>query len=145
MCKKVKPLEEFNPASDHRDGRENVCTICRRNRQEEILAEKKAVLGNVTEVKCNICEETLPVKDFYKDKNSPTGVMRRCKDCHKNRNKQVEKEEKIIVSEKRCKTCQKTKPVSDFHKRMCARDGYNIYCKECACEKSKTLAKKKNL
>lgn len=143
MCKIVKPLEEFNPASDHRDKRENVCTICRRNRQEEILAEKKEVLGEVTEVKCNICEETLPVKDFYKDKNSPTGVMRRCKECHKNKNKLIEKKDKIKVIEKKCKTCQTTKPVVEFHKRMCSRDGYHIYCKECACVKSKKLAEKK--
>ena len=142
MCKIVKSLEEFNPASDHRDGRENVCTICRRKRQDEILTEKKEVLGEVSQVTCNICKETLPLKDFYKDKNSPTGVMRRCKVCHKGQNKNIEKKDKILITEKRCKTCEKTKPVIEFHKRMCSRDGYNIYCKSCACDKSKILAKK---
>jgi very-short-patch-repair endonuclease len=142
MCKIVKSLEEFNPASDHRDGRENVCTICRRKRQYEILTEKKEVLGEVSQVTCNICKETLPLKDFYKDKNSPTGVMRRCKVCHKGQNKNIEKKDKILITEKRCKTCEKTKPVIEFHKRMCSRDGYNIYCKSCACDKSKILAKK---
>lgn len=134
-CHIVKTLSVFNPAKDHRDGRENRCTVCVWKRQAEILKENKEKLGEVTEIKCNVCNETLSVDKFYRDKNSPTGRMRRCKECHKNRLKNIEKKPKIIITEKRCKTCQETKVVSEFHKRMCSRNGYNIYCKVCACQK----------
>jgi very-short-patch-repair endonuclease len=141
-CKVVKQLTEFNPASDHRDKRENVCTICRRKRQEEILIEKKESFGEVTEIECNICKELLCADKFYKDKNSPTGRMRRCKECHKNKTKEMQKKEKIIISDKKCTCCGETKEVKHFHKKMCSRDGYNIYCKICACAKAKELSKK---
>lgn len=52
-CHIVKPLPAFNPAKDHRDGRENRCTVCLRKRQAEILKENKEKLGEVTEIKCN--------------------------------------------------------------------------------------------
>jgi very-short-patch-repair endonuclease len=142
MCKVVKPLKDFNNASDHRDGKENVCTICRRKRQEEILKEKKAKLGDVSDIECNICKELLCADKFYKDKNSPTGRMRRCKECHKSKTKSIEQKEKIYITEKKCTCCKETKVVAEFHKKMSSRDGYNIYCKVCACEKSKKLAEK---
>lgn len=147
MCNIVKPLCEFNNASDHRDGKENVCTICRRNRQKEILIEKKNMLGDVTEIECNVCKKTLGVDKFYRDNNSPTGRMRKCKICHTNKIKLGEKKEKIRIAEKKCTTCKEVKSVVDFHKRMASRDGYNIYCKLCSLEKSKIFAlnkKKKN-
>ena len=147
MCNIVKPLTEFNSAREHRDGRENVCTICRRARQEEILLEKKKEIEEkgIEEITCNICKETMQFDKFYKDKNSPTGHMRRCKECHKYRLKKLEKKDKIMVDEKECSICKVTKPVEDFHKRISSRDGYNIYCKECACKKCRESAKKKKV
>lgn len=142
-CLIVKPLEEFNKASDHRDGRENVCIPCRRARQAVILEEAKEKNGCITEIECNRCEVTLDVVKFFKDKRSPTGYMRRCKECHKSRIKKLGDEPKIIVTEKICKTCSVLKPIGEYHKRKCSKDGYNIYCKECACEKAKILAQKK--
>lgn len=143
VCKVVKELKEFNVASDHRDGKENVCKVCKRIRQSEILSEQREMLGDVVEIKCNICDELMECEKFYKDKNSPTGHMRKCKKCHKNRIQQIKKKDKIVVTEKICTCCKETKDVCEFHKKMRSRDGYNIYCKKCACEKAKKLAKAK--
>lgn len=145
VCKVVKPLKDFNNAKDHRDGKENRCTICVRKRQEEILQEKKERIGDVKDIECNVCNEVLDVDKFYKDKNSPTGRMRRCKVCHKNKAKSSEQLEKIIITEKKCTRCRETKEVKDFHKKMSSRYGYNIYCKKCSCEKAKSQMLKKML
>jgi very-short-patch-repair endonuclease/prophage antirepressor-like protein len=40
-CSIVKSLQDFNKASENRDGFENVCKMCRKKRQAVILAEKK--------------------------------------------------------------------------------------------------------
>ena len=135
VCKIIKHLEEFHKAKEHRDGRENYCKLCKKKRQDEIVKEKKEKMGEITEIKCNICEKTLPIIDFYNDKNSSTGRMRRCKKCHKSRSKDISKKQKIIITEKKCTKCKETKRVSEFHKRMCSLDGYNIYCKICVCKK----------
>ena len=143
ICGVIKKLEEFNPAIDHRDGRENRCIKCVRNRQAEILIERKKEIGNVMDITCNICEETKLVAEFYKDKLSPTGYMRRCKKCHKSRQKELQNKEKVMVDNKLCSRCNITKPIDDFHKRNVSRDGYGIYCKICACKIANNFATKK--
>lgn len=132
-CGVVKLLKEFNNARDHRDGKENVCIICRRDRQEDILREKKKKIAEIglTEIKCNICEDTLPLDNFYRDKCSPTGRMRRCKVCHKIRLKKISEKPKISITEKKCTQCKLVKSVSEFHKASVSPDGYKIYCKKC--------------
>lgn len=133
ICEVVKPLNEFNPASEHRDGRENVCIECRRKRQAEILVEKKKILdeSGISDITCNICEKTMPFEDFYRDKLSPTGHMRRCKMCHKSRMKVIGKRDKLLVTEKTCKRCNVTKIIKEFNKRSTSTDGYNLYCRQC--------------
>jgi very-short-patch-repair endonuclease len=147
MCGLVKKLEEFNSALSHRDKRENVCTICRRKRQAEILVEQKNEMEtkNITEIKCNLCGEDKKLDDFYNDKNSPTGHMRRCKICHINRLKVlVEVKDKIIITDKKCSCCKEVKSVLEFYKLLKSVDGYKIYCKDCEKLKAKILYDKKN-
>ena len=115
-------------------GRIDALFVCGKDRQKFLRRIRKN-WGKLQRLSVMVCKETLSVDKFYRDKNSPTGRMRRCKECHKNRLKNIEKKPKIIITEKRCKTCQETKVVSEFHKRMCSRNGYNIYCKVCACQK----------
>lgn len=149
-CNVVQPLKNFHKASDHLDGRENVCKPCRVIRQEAVIAEKRRLYveencknGEITELTCNMCKETLDIGKFYKDKNSPTGRMRKCNDCLKEHRQKMEKKEKVYVTEKKCTACKETKLVEEFNKRISSKDGYNIYCKICSCAKVKSFYYKK--
>lgn len=46
------------------------------------------------------CKDTKLMNDFYRDKNSPDGRMRRCKSCHKEKSKAPVT--RIYIAEKRC-------------------------------------------
>jgi prophage antirepressor-like protein len=134
-CKITKSLEEFNYAREHKDQRENVCKVCRKMRQEEILEKQRAEIEFPSEKECNICHTTLPLEDFYRDKNSPDGHMRRCKTCHKI--KMNTPQTRIVITKKCCTACKVTKPVSEFYKQSRIPDGYKIYCKECSRERGR--------
>ncbi len=129
-CKAIKSLEEFNFAKEHRDQRENVCKICKRVRQEKVIEKQRAETDFPTKKSCNICHTNLPLDDFYRDKNSPDGRMRRCKNCHKL--KQSTPQTRIVITEKCCTTCKITKSVSEFYVQNKNPDGYKIYCKDCS-------------
>jgi len=106
ICNIIKPLEEFNNANSHRDGKENCCIICRRERQAEILEEQLEKYENITESKCNICNEEKKLEEFFKDKCSPNGIMRRCKKCHSEKQKQISEKPKMILTEKNVKNAK---------------------------------------
>ena len=53
--------------------------------QEKYRAKRKKEALKRTEKKCNKCNEILPLKMFYKHKNSLDGVDGKCKDCEKSR------------------------------------------------------------
>ena len=140
-CGITKVLDEFNNAKDHRDGKENICKVCKRE-HDRIRVEKYREENELpSEKKCNICGSMKQLDDFYKDKNAPDGRMRRCKDCHKT--KQQSPQSQIIISEKTCTTCKITKPVSEFYKACGSRDGYKIYCSECSRQQAKSMYDKK--
>jgi len=128
-CGRVKRLELFNKAKSHRDGRENMCKTCKRERQQEVLAEQRKT-PFASEKECNLCYATKSLGEFYKDRNAPDGTMRRCKECHNERQKAPPKN-RVLISEKRCTRCKEVKSVANFHKLNSSRDGYKIYCKGC--------------
>lgn len=137
-CKVVKPLEDFHKARENRDGRENICKVCREKRQEEIGKEKKGSLPeNYTEKCCSVCKETKPLTDFFKDKQKWDGYALKCKVCWKSRNKELQENVKKDITEKTCTCCQTLKNITEFHKRKASPDGYSIYCKMCARNKAK--------
>jgi prophage antirepressor-like protein len=136
-CNLKLPLESFNSANTHRDKHENVCIICRKKRNKEVLEEKKLEYENITELCCNICNITKELKEFYKDKNSPSGHMRRCKLCHKQKQLEARQKPKMEMIDKLCTCCNIVKPKSEYHQRLASNDGYSIYCKPCTLIKSK--------
>jgi len=140
-CDVVKLLKYFNNAKDHRDGKENICKVCKRLKDQKRV--KKYRENNVLPVEkpCNICNVTKLLDDFYRDKNSLDGHMRRCKDCHKERSKAPVT--RIYVTEKCCKMCSQTKSVLYFGKKSNACDGYKTYCKICLNKKAKIKYYKK--
>ena len=140
-CSVTKPLDEFNYAREHRDDRENTCKDCKRIRQAEVIAEQRANTEFPVEKPCKLCDQILPLEQFYRDKNAPDGRMRRCMVCHNERQKKPS--ETVIVTEKTCTSCKIQKPVSEYHKHSRSKDGYGYYCKVCASAKAKAQACKK--
>ena len=136
LCYKIKPLEEFNKAKSHRDGRENRCKLCKKQRQYEMI------IKDVVDITCNLCNKKMLKDKFYKDKLSHTGHMRRCKECHRNRLMEIQQKPKKIITEKQCKSCGVTKQVSEFYKRMQSTDGYVTYCVKCIKQKMTITVKK---
>jgi very-short-patch-repair endonuclease len=139
-CNVVKPLEAFHNAKDHRDGKENICRICKKEKDLKRVEKYRAENDLPVEKSCNICNDTKSLEDFYRDKNSPDGRMRRCKKCHRDRGKTPQT--RITIMEKCCTSCNVTKDVSEFYKLSRSRDGYKIYCKDCSKRKSKDFRDK---
>jgi Cft2 family RNA processing exonuclease len=89
--------------------------------------------------KCNVCNDTLLIEKFYKDKASPDGYMRKCIKCTLEIRKKNSDKPKIIVTEKKCTCCNTVKYISEYYKRKVSADGYSIYCKECAKSKAASV------
>lgn len=136
-CKIVKPLESFFNAKEHRDGKENVCKPCVKIRQQKHIEKLRKENKTSSSKPCNICNETLLLSSFYRDKNAPDGRMRRCNECHKARQKKIYSKPKPIITEKICGSCKVLKPISQFHQRKLSFDGYLNYCKSCIKIKAK--------
>jgi len=138
VCKIVKPLQHFHKAKEHRDGRENVCKICRENRQKVVAEEKlKSMPENYTEKICSVCKESKQLSDFFKDRQKWDGLALKCKVCWKSRNQQLQEKVKLNVTEKTCTDCGISKNIDEFYKRKASPDGHGIYCKICARNKAK--------
>lgn len=129
-CNVTKLLQEFHNAKDHRDGKDNICKLCKKQKDTERVLKFREDTHLPDNKSCNVCNETKTLDDFYRDKNAPDGRMRRCKECHTE--KQRVSVTQIIITEKSCTACKVTKPVSEFYKASRARDGYRIYCAECS-------------
>jgi very-short-patch-repair endonuclease len=138
-CKIVKPLEDFHNARENRDGRENICKICREIRQKEIVEEKKKSLPeNYIEKECSVCKEIKPLANFFRDKQKWDGYALKCKVCWKERNQVLKEKPKLQIIEKACTCCSLTKSIEEFYRRKASPDGFSIYCKNCAKNKAKT-------
>jgi prophage antirepressor-like protein len=129
-CNTEKLLNEFNMAKEHRDGRENVCKKCKRIRQAKVLSEQRANTDFPNEKSCNLCNVTKPLNDFHNDKLAPDGHMRRCKDCHNE--KQKKPKTLVVITEKCCASCKDIKPITDYYRHSRSKDGYAFYCRICS-------------
>lgn len=129
-CNVSKRLIEFNNAKDHRDGKENICKICKRKKDMERIQKFRENNALPTEKRCNICNGNKLIEEFYRDKHAPDGRCRRCKACDKA--KKATPKAYVFITEKRCTSCKAKKEVSEFYKDPSSRDGYKIYCSDCS-------------
>jgi very-short-patch-repair endonuclease len=136
ICNEVKGLDEFYIAREHKDKRENVCKICRKEHQEEIAKIKQESLPPDYEKTCTKCKHSKPLEEFYKDKQKTDGHGVKCKECYRKHNKELETKPKLEIVEKLCTMCNITKPSEDFHVRKTAPDGRSIYCVACTRKKA---------
>lgn len=134
VCNKIKPLEEFNFAKEHTDGRANRCKVCSKALQEEHIRKKKETVPIPLEKECTECKKTFPLDGFYVDTQKFDGRGTKCRQCFKkikNRDKF-----KIDITEYCCVACKVTKPIDDFHKLKKSKTGHQFTCKTCICAKA---------
>ncbi len=158
ICHELKPVYLFTKNEGNKDGYGDQCNICRKNVREENIRiwtrQRKEKKIKLKEMKCRICGRVLPISSFSKNRENKKGYYYHCKDCHKQKEKNIEKRwekdrEKAVLEfsldfkfEKKCKICGKILPLSMFWKRCASKDGHNHYCKACAGKKIKERKKR---
>lgn len=85
-CGEEKDVSEFYKK---KSGHEKKCKVCRKNRMNEvydirknggiILSKNKIIINNT--VKCTQCNLWKDIKEFGKEKRSPSGIRSECKSC----------------------------------------------------------------
>jgi hypothetical protein len=128
-CKIVQPLENFNKALEHRDGRENRCKNCVNLLQKQYIENKRANEEIPKEKPCSQCQKILPLEDFFVDRQKFDGRGTKCKSCFISVQKQEKKQKKI--DEYTCPKCKITKKINEFGKSSRNQTGYSYQCKQC--------------
>jgi len=137
-CNVVKPLEDFFPASDHVDGKQNKCKECAKSSQAEYIENKRKTEEIPTEKQCSNCKVIKLLDQYYTDNNAFDKKGTKCKDCVKlvySREKN-ENERKDII-EYKCSKCKITKQIDHFHSLPRSLTGHKYTCKECVTQKVK--------
>ena len=137
FCRKVKPLEEFNNAGDHIDGKENVCKPCRKHSTALFREEKRKTEGIPSEKACTQCKQVKSLNEYYTDNEKFDKKGTKCKACFLSIRKKTLAKPKLEVTEYKCNLCKLIKPISEFHKEKDTKTGYAYRCKECACAKGR--------
>ena len=92
---------------------------------------------------CTYCKKYHDVKEFYTNKNRPSGYQDHCKKAKKEMAyKYKNNKHETKLKEKVCKTCGRTLAIDNFARNNKTEDGYNVNCKECS--KNKTEKNKLN-
>lgn len=103
----------------------------------------------IVEKQCSVCNETLPVSEFYPDPGCSGGVGWRCKACGKSRTAFLRQSTRdgitwigttaypVVDGYKLCSRCQERKPVSDFSASSTTKTGYRFECRQCRHESRK--------
>jgi len=137
-CNVIKPLEDFFPASDHVDGKQNKCKECAKSSQAEYIENKRKTEEIPTEKQCSNCKVIKLLDQYYTDNNAFDKKGTKCKDCVKlvySREKN-ENERKDII-EYKCSKCKITKQIDHFHSLPRSLTGHKYTCKECVTQKVK--------
>jgi hypothetical protein len=94
-CHVLKPITDFQHNKYHIDGYASECRECVSKRRKDLSERNKAanlITGiTITEKRCPVCGETLPVSEFFKSVLTKDGLHRRCKQCE-------HEDKEIIVS-----------------------------------------------
>lgn len=100
-CGEVKPLEEFSPRKDRRNGRQSRCRVCKARHDRERYWEKQGV----------------PPEEWPR--------------LHQEAEARAARRNSIPAGFKACSRCGEAKPLEEFPPHPDARDGRQSYCHAC--------------
>lgn len=135
ICKIVKPLDDFNKAREHCDGREGCCRDCKEKRQQSVADKKRQALI-----------ARLSKESETKDENETKQIETETKELE-NETKEETKETELKdipenYTEKTCCKCKKISPLTNYHKDKHQWDGHSTRCKDCWKARQKELKNK---
>jgi hypothetical protein len=141
-CNQILLSSEFTKSINSKDGLENLCKSCQKQRVLEYKTRwKKERLEkhfSIKEKRCPSCNQILPVSKFYESDSRKDGLSFYCKECELQKTKQfVEKWEqdrsnkKTILEKKECNLCHRVLPILKFYKNRRFKNGINATCIEC--------------
>ena len=137
-CNLVKPLEDFFPAIEHVDGRQNRCKECVKTFQTEYIENKRKTEEIPLEKQCSHCKLIKSLDQYYTDNNLFDKKGTKCKDCVRIVYTREKKEEEIKkITEYQCSKCKVVKSIEQFHSLPRSLTGHKYTCKECELEKAR--------
>lgn len=168
-CKQTKDVSEFNKNKRRKDGLQDCCKICSREKNRN--SYKRAKLGLIEHFednspvgykKCRECETVKPVSEFGNNKTNKDGLTKNCLDCQNrlkreycdknresvrfwNRKHQPLKEKEVFPEGyKRCSKCKVLKSVLEFSSHAGHKDGLCSWCKDCVIKEAEPKRDEKN-
>jgi hypothetical protein len=137
LCKEEKPLTDFYPAKNRKDGREHRCIVCSRERVKHnyIPDPEKENFPK----QCTLCKKIKTQKDFYKSKNNKSGLKSTCIECESERCKNINNIFNVETHGENilCTKCKSLKHHSEFNKSKTSKSGLYRWCKSCQKESGK--------
>lgn len=131
-CEQTKPLSEFTRDSAKREGHNNECKQCKRQK-----AHKRAYNQSYTEIQsgrietCASCSQSLDISVFFRKRKNKFYLTKKCKTCRGGwPDKRRIKMTLIIESGRFCSLCGydgKTNPAAmDFHHKDPHEKDFNV-------------------
>lgn len=142
-CKETFSKTEFGLSRSFCDGLQSSCKKCcneenRKYRQE--YKQKNLTIDLSGTKKCPKCKRVLKRVEFSKSRHNASGVHSSCKDCCKERTRNIKKkwteEAPNRDGVKKCRDCKNILSKTLFSISRCAVDGLQSICKKCGCIKS---------
>jgi hypothetical protein len=141
-CHQRKPLSEFDKDMAYKDNKRPLCKDCKKKKlrlyAERWSLRREALQSIPSKKRCKRCHQTKSVYEFSKNKYHKDGLLHLCKDCVKEKNKEMHqrwREQQAartdLPSQKTCIHCDQTLPVSSFSKSINSKDGYESICNCC--------------
>jgi hypothetical protein len=94
---------------------------------------------------CKKCNESKPLADYFKSKETKDGYKSSCKSCCKAYD--ADYRQSLIhdtLSCKQCSKCNVVRSIDDFYSDKSNKSGYTSWCKQCISDKHKKPAKQKD-
>ena len=142
-CGVVRPAEWFSAGrgSTKLHSRCKPCQAHDIQQRSERLQRERATREPLTEKKCPVCENTLPVTSFSSAPQSTDGMYSICRSCDHTTGLARKRERTLRLrehpsmapqpKERICSACKETKSRSEFPRDRSAMYGMYAICKEC--------------
>ncbi len=150
-CGQEKDVSHFWTHKKTQDGLDPRCKECKTEQQRQRRKNKTSKKRNIprpqshyTRYKvCARCQSIKRFTEFNINRKSSDGVSSWCKECNRERSRELQETKKNPSSDhtsasglnfKACVRCGETKSLEEFYQNKRTKDGKNSWCKRCITE-----------
>jgi len=131
-CREEKSVKCFFKNKNRPNGLEPRCKDCKKIHYQRCVEARKLTKIVIPDSKpCLQCKKIKGKDEFFKSSSRKDGLYNICKECSKERDREVSNMEKVVPETKVCSTCKEEKKSCEFGKRKKSFDGLNGVCKVC--------------